>query len=233
MCPPVSPVLRSALSAGPGAGSPDQEELLPHERDERWVYVALAVLGVAFAAYAFRDSIDLSRVSFDWVKKVGGTVPYAFATLFGVFFQLWNRKRLERVRKKWEANIRTEGLLRQGSDLKVVFADGAKGSLKADVHLTRSAFYLFDRGGRREPMRFPLTPSSPRDSAVVDATLAPDPAQGARVVQVHIRGPAPFRIEFRTPDAEGWRTDLRRALGWSGSAAAREATAESEESRRE
>ena len=123
---------------------------MPHERDERWVYVALAVLAIAFVAYTLRNSIDLSRASFDWVRKLGGTAPYALATLFGIFFQMWNRKRLERVRKKWEADIRVEGLLRQGSDVTVVFARGAKGSFRADVHLTRSALYLFDRGGRRD-----------------------------------------------------------------------------------
>lgn len=206
---------------------------MPHERDERWAYVALAVLAVAFIAYTFRDSIDLSRASFDWIKKLGGTAPYALATLFGVFFQMWNRRRLERVRKKWEADIRAEGLLREGSDLKVVFGGGAKGSLRADVRLTRSAFYIFDRGGRREPMRFPLTPSSARDPAIVGVSLMSDATQGARAVQIRIRGPAPFQIEFRTPDADGWSADLRRALGTSVRGAAARATPEPEELQQE
>lgn len=206
---------------------------MPRERDERWIYVALVILAVAYAVYAFRDSIDLSRLSFDWVRKLGGTASYGLATVFAIFFQLWNKRRLGRVRKKWEAGIKVEGLLRQEFGLKVVFAEGAKGSFKADVHLTRSALYLFDRGGRREPMRFSLTPSSPRDSVVAEAALSAEAAQGGRVVQIHIRGPASFRIEFVTPDAEGWRTDLGRALGRSVRAAAREATAEPGEAWRE
>lgn len=202
---------------------------MPHERDERWVYVVLAILAIAFVAYTFRDSIDVSRASFDWVRRLGGTAPYALATLFGIFFQVWNRRRLERLRKKWEADMRAEGLLRQGTDLKVVFAEGARGSLRADVYLTRSAFYLFDRGGRREPMRFPLTASSARDAAVVDASLAPGAAPGGRAVRVYVRGPAPIQIEFRAPDAEGWWTDLRRALGRSVRGGPAETTAEAEE----
>jgi hypothetical protein len=110
-----------------------------------------------------------------------------------------------------------------------VFVEGARGSFQADVYLTRSAFYLFDRGGRREPMRFPLTASSARDAAVVDASLAPGAAQGARAVRVHIRGPAPVEIEFQTPDAEGWWTDLRRSLGRSVRGGPPEVTAEDEE----
>jgi len=210
--------------------SPSQEETLPHERDERWVLVALAVLAIAFAVYAFRDSIDLSRVSFDWVKKLGGTASYGLATAFAVFFQLWNRKRLDRVRKKWEAGIKSEGPLRQGLGLKVVFSEGAKGSLTGDVHLTRSALYLFDRAGRREPMRFLLAPSSPSDAVVADATLVSDAAGGARTVRIYVRGRASFRFEFQTPDAEGWRTDLRRVLGPS---APRASMAESGEAPRE
>jgi hypothetical protein len=206
---------------------------LPRERDERWVYVALVILALAYAVYRFRGSIDLSRMSFDWVRSLGGTIPYALATVFGVGFQFWNRRRLERVRRKFEVGIRTEGALREAPDLKVVFAGGARGSFKADVHLTRSALYLFDRGGRREPMRFPMRPSSARDSAVEGVTLSDGAGQGESVVQVHIRGPAPFRIEFQAPDAAAWQADLLRAMGRSVPAAVRAAAVEPEEARRE
>ena len=193
---------------------------MSHERDERWVYVALAILAVAYVAYTFRDSLDLSRISFAWVRKLGGTIPYVAATFFGVFFQLWNKKRVEKVRKVWEAGIRAEGLLRQGLDLKVAFADGMKGSLRADVFLTRSALYLFDRGGRRDPMRLPLVPSSSQDPAVVGASLGPTEDQGMRAVRIRVQGPSPFDIVFRSPDADGWRIDVRRVVGRAGSPAA-------------
>lgn len=193
---------------------------MPHERDERWAYVALAILAVLYIAYAFRDSLDLSRISFAWARKLGGTIPYVAATFFGVFFQLWNKKRLEKVRKKWKADIGAEGLLRQGLDLKVAFADGMKGSLRADVYLTRSALYLFDRASRRDPMRLPLLRSSSRDPAVVGASLGPSEGPGERVVRIHVQGPSPFRVEFASPDAEGWRIDVRRVLGRAGSPAA-------------
>jgi hypothetical protein len=225
--------LRAPRPADLTAISPDQEETLPQERDERWVYVALAILAVAYAVYAFRDSIDLSRLSFDWVRKLGGTASYALATVFAIFFQIWNKRRLERVRKKWEDGIRSEGQLRQGVGLKVAFTDGAKGSLTADLHLTRAALYLFDRGGRREPMRFPVTPSSPRDAVLGGVTLSREAGRGGRTVRIDVLGPSPFRIEFTTPEAEGWAADLGRAIGRSTRGASREAAGEREEAARE
>jgi hypothetical protein len=207
--------------------------VLPRERDERWVYVALAILAVAYAVYAFRDSIDLSRFSFDWAKKLGGTASYGLATVFAIFFQIWNKRRLERVRKKWEDGIKIEGQLRQGLGLKVAFTGGAKGSLKADVHLSRSALYLFDRGGRREPMRFPVTASSPRDAVLAGVAASREAGAGGRAVRIDIQGPSPFRIEFVTPDAEGWEADILRALGRSPRRAAPEADAEYQEAPRE
>lgn len=198
---------------------------MPRERDERWIYVALVILAVAYVVYARRGSIDLSRLSFDWLKKLGGTASYGLATAFAIVFQIWNKRRLARVRKKWEDRIKTEGQLRQGLDFKVVFAGGAKGSFKADVHLTRSALYVFDRGGRREPMRFPATASSPRDAVVAGVAVARDPGGGG-TVQVDIRGPSSFRVEFAAPDAEAWVADLSRVLGRSPRTAARETAAE-------
>jgi hypothetical protein len=202
---------------------------LAQERDERWVYIALAILAVAYAVYAFRDSIDLSRLSFDWIRKLGGTASYGLATVFAVAFQIWNKRRLERARKKWEESIKLEGFLREEPGVKVALSEGARGSFKADVQLTRSALYLFDRGARREPMRLPMTPSSARDSTVADVTLGPGAASGRRTVRVRVRGAAAFRIEFEAPDAEGWRTDLLRALGRSVRSTGGEEAAEPEE----
>ena len=205
----------------------------PRERDERWVYAVLVLLAVAYAAYRFRGSIDLSRVSFDWARRLGGTIPYALATVVGIAFQMWNRKRLERARSKLLKDLQGEGVLREEPNLKVAFTEGARGSLRADVHLTRAALYLFDRTGRREPMRFPLVAASARDGVVDGVTLSEGAGEAARAVQIQIRGPAPFRVEFETADARGWWTDVLRATGRSVPATAPWAAAEPEEARQE
>ena len=88
---------------------------LAHERDERWVYVALAVLALAYIIYRYRESIDLPVVSLRSLRKLGTTAPYVLATFFGIFFQAWNRRRFERIRKKWEADLKLERSARRPS----------------------------------------------------------------------------------------------------------------------
>ncbi len=195
---------------------------MAQERDERWTYVALAVLIVAYVVYRYRGSIDFSKLSLPLgrLKPLGATVPYVLASVFGVLFQLWNRRRIAALRQRLEDSLRFEGLVRQGPDVQILFGGGARGSLRADVYLTRAALYVFDKGGRRDPMRIPLERGSPVGPSVVDAVLVPKDSAGGQLVRIVVGGRTGFSIEFAGPDAGGWWADIRKALGKSSDAEA-------------
>ena len=185
---------------------------MAHERDERWVYVALAVLAIGYVIYRYRGAIDLPAVPWRRLRGVASALPYLLATFAGVFFQAWNRRRLAAIRKKWEADLRLEGIVRQGTDLTVWVGGRKRQSLQADVYMTRTAVYVFDRGRRREPMRLGFGPAT-GSAVLVGAALRPGEVGASRSVRVSIGGASDSYIEFASPDAQSWWVEIRRALG--------------------
>ncbi len=184
---------------------------MAEERNERWVIVALVVLAVAYVGYLYRDSI---RISLPDLKLPFSTISYVGAALFAVVSHFTRRKRAATVRRMREENVLREGLLREESDIAVRMATGRSGgSFKADVILTRAALYVFDRSGRRDPMRLPLTRGGVEDFAVADVTFEPQGEGTEPLVGIGIVGPSTYRIEFRSDQAEWWWSDVRRALG--------------------
>lgn len=205
-----------------------EERFLAHERDERWVYVALAVLALAYIIYRYRGSIDLPVVSLRSLRKVGTTVPYVLATFFGIFFQAWNRKKFERIRKKWEADLKLEGVVRQRVDVTTWHGGRKRQSFQADIYMTNAALYVFDRARRRDPMRLGF--GGGVGSGFVDgAALLPAAAGGPRRVRILTGGAGEVSFEFATPDADAWWTDIRRALRQPADVEAELAAAEIDE----
>lgn len=182
---------------------------MAQERDERWVYVALAVLAVAYVVYRYRGSIDLPDVSLRSFRKIGGTIPYLFATLIGVFFQAWGRRKADRARRKMEADASLEGVVRQATDVTALYGGQKRQSAQVDIIMTRAALYVFDRARRRAPARLAFGGAG----GVAGAALRPGPAGGPRMVRVLAGSGDDF--QFATPDAESWWTGIRRALGQS------------------
>ena len=185
---------------------------MAHERDERWVYVALAVLVIAYVVYRYRGSIDLPAVSLRGLRRLGGTIPYVLATLMGVFFQAWGRRKAERVRKQWENALKLEGIVRQGTDVAVWYVGRRRQSFRADIYLTGAALYVFDRARRREPVRLALGRRI-GGGFIEGATLRAGPAGGPRTVRILTGGVGGANLEFATPDVEAWWTRIRRSLG--------------------
>jgi hypothetical protein len=193
---------------------------LNHERDERWAYVVLAVLAVAYVAYRFTGSFDLTNMSVRLpdlsLGKLGKNLPYLFAPLFAVLSEVIRRRKARVVREDWERRVRTEGFLRGEENLKVKFVEGGRGSVQGDVQLTHAALYLLDKNGRREPMRFSLSLSAGADVAVLDVTLreGSSPELGrVRVTVGAAAGGNRFAFEFESREGEAWRSSLRRLLG--------------------
>lgn len=186
---------------------------MPHERDERWVYVALAVLAIAYVVYKFGASVELPdvKVSFRGLGRALSTIPYLAATLIGVFFQFWGRRKRVEARKRMEAQLIQEGPVRQGQSIAVRIGRRLGSSFDADLHLTRAALYVLDTAGKRDPMRVPLRRSE--GAFVEDASLAPAAGDGYPTVVVTIGGPARKELLFSSPDASAWWMDIRAALG--------------------
>lgn len=196
-----------------------------HERDERWAYIALAVLVVAYLVYRFAGSFEFAAVSLRTpdlnLGKLGKKLPYLFAPLFAVMSEVIRRRKAKAAREDWERRARTEGLLRGEENLKVRFVEGGRGSIKSDVRLTRVALYLLDRTGRREPMRFLLSPADAHDAAVLDATLLEGSSPELRKVRVAVgasSGEGRFTFEFESREGAAWWSILRRASGRSSRA---------------
>jgi hypothetical protein len=192
---------------------------VPHERDERWVYVALAVLAIAYVVYKFGPSVDLPsqfprvKPSFHGLGKVLSTVPYLAATLIGVFFQFWGRRKRAEARKHMEAQLVQEGPIRQGQAITVRVGRRLGSSYDADLHLTRAALYVLDTTGKRDPLRIPLRRSE--GAFVEDASIVPAAGDGYPTVIVTIGGPARKELFFTSPEATAWWMDVRKALGKS------------------
>ncbi len=195
-----------------------------HERDERWAYVALAALVVAYIVYRITVSADFTGLSIRGLSihlpelnlgKFGKSLPYLFAPLFAVVSELIRRKKARTIREEWERRARTEGVLRKEEDVKVKLTHGARGSVQADVRLTRAALYVIDRGGRRNPMRFVFLRSADSDIAVLDVSLLGGATPALRRVRVRMGGAARFVLEFESREGEAWWSSLRHALGKS------------------
>ena len=192
---------------------------MSHERDERWAYVALAVIAVGYIAYRFAGSFDFTGLSIRLPElnlgKFGKSLPYLAAPLFAVLSEVIRRRKAKGVREEWERRVRTEGLLREEENLKVRLTDGARGSVQGDVRLTRAALYVIDSGGRRDPMRFVFLRSADSDVAVLDASLLEGRTPELRRVRVRVGGAARFVLEFESRQGEAWWTSLRHSLGKS------------------
>ncbi len=197
---------------------------MSHERDERWAYVVLAALVVGYIVYRIAVSSDFAGLSISGLSihlpeldlgKFGKSLPYLFAPLFAVVSELIRRKKARAAREEWEHRARTEGVLRKEEDVKVKLTDGARGSVQADVRLTRAALYVIDRGGRRNPMRFVFLRSADSDVAVLDVYLLETSTPALRRVRVRMGGAAQFVLEFESRQGEAWWSSLRRSLGKS------------------
>jgi hypothetical protein len=112
--------------------------------------------------------------------------------------------------------ILNEGLLHEERDVGVRLASSGGGaSFRADLSLTRAAFYLFDRSGRREPMRLGMGREREQDFAVSEVVMGAVGERGEATVRVRVEGPSAFWIEFGSGQAGTWWTELRRATGRS------------------
>lgn len=190
-----------------------------HERDERWAYVALAALVVAYIVYRITVGSDFTGLSIRLPElnlgRFGKSLPYLFAPLFAVVSELIRRKKARAIREEWERRARTEGVLRKEENVRVKLTDGARGSVQADVRLTRAALYVIDRGGRRNSMRFVFLRSADSDIAVLDVSLLGGATPALRRVRVRMGGAARFVLEFESREGEAWWSSLRHALGKS------------------
>jgi hypothetical protein len=202
-----------------------------NERDERWAYIALAVLVVAYVAYRFwlgsgaeglagieglKDvSIRLPDIN---LGKLGKNLPYLAAPLFAVVSEILRRRKARAMREAWERNSQIEGFVRGEDNLKVRFVEGGRGTIQSDVRMTRAALYLLDRGGRRDPLRFTFARSDAKEPVVLDVALLDGKTPESRRVRVTIGELVDghrFMIEFESMAGEAWRSSLRRALGKS------------------
>jgi hypothetical protein len=197
------------------------------ERDERWAYVALAVLACAYIVYRVYGaggltipsveglgitSVDLSRLK---LRELGRALPYVAAPLIAVLTELFRRRRAREARRQWEERVRTEGFVREEENVEVGIVKGGRGTFAADLRLTRAALYMLDRSGRRDPVRFALGPAGGSESSVTDARLIRAVTQGRPRVRVAVSEPAGLTFEFASVSAEAWWSDIRRLLGKS------------------
>lgn len=190
---------------------------MTHERDERWAYIVLAVLVVAYIVYRGWASDWLSQVSIDIPRpRLGGfakSISYIAAPLIAVLSEVFRRKRAKMVREEWEKRVREEGFLRDEEDVKMRFVEGGRGTIQVDVRLTRAALYLFDRAGRKEPMRFGVSRTPLTDYVLSDAKVLAGDSPERPVVRVTMSGPSAYVLQFTSTNAGGWAADIGRLLG--------------------
>ncbi len=186
---------------------------MAEERNERWVYVALGILALAYVVYRYHDSIDISPGR---IGKLAPTLGYAIAPLFAVLTQVWRRKKSKEAKEAWQKGILQEGLVREERAVTARFVNGKLGgSFTADVTLTRAALYVFDVTGRRDPMRFPLSRERQEEFGVVDVEMTPAERGGRSTVRIRVTGPSSYTIRFESAHGEWWWIDVRRRLGMS------------------
>jgi hypothetical protein len=183
------------------------------------------VLAVAYLVYKFGPTLgytfwsggDFPDISFRFPRglgKIAATIPYLAATFFGVFFQMWNRKRQAARRKEMEAGLEREGPIRRAEGVAVRVGKKLGQSYEADVYLTRAALYVFDRAKKRDPMRM-ATRRSEGTAFITDAALEPGDAGSTPTVLVQLGGTIGWPLALSAPDAVAWWVDIRKTLGKS------------------
>ncbi|MBC8450606.1 hypothetical protein H8D73_00150 [bacterium] len=179
------------------------------ERDERWVLFALAAIAVGYFIFLKHDVIQLDR---RLISKLGSAIPYGAAPLFAVLSAIWKKRKAAEARRQWDEGALREGIVREETGVNVRFVNGKRTRpFRADVRLTRSAFYVLDKSGKRDPMRFVINLESVNELGVFDARL--DRRGGGPVtVTVQIVGKAKMGVELTSVNSEGWWVDIRRAL---------------------
>ena len=179
------------------------------ERDERWVLFALAAIAVGYFIFLKHDVIQLDRAL---IRKLGSAIPYGAAPLFAVLSAIWKKRKAAEARRQWDEGALREGIVREETGVNVRFVNGKRTRpFRADVRLTRAAFYVFDKSGKRDPMRFVISLESVNELGVFDARL--DRKGGGPVtVTVRIVGKAKMGVELTSINPEGWWVDIRRAL---------------------
>jgi hypothetical protein len=155
-------------------------------------------------------SLDFSRFK---LGELGRSLPYLVAPLIAVLTEFYRRRRARAVRKEWETRERMEGFVRGEEDIEVRIVKGGRGAFRADLRLTRAALYLFDKSGRREPVRLALSSPGLAEAAVEDAQLIGDAGGGRPRVRISTTGTKGMTFEFESAGAEAWWVDLRRSLG--------------------
>ncbi len=184
---------------------------MAQERDERWMYVALGLIVVGYLVYHNWDAIT-ENVNLRHLGRVGGSIGYIVAPIIAAITAIARRRKTEGVRKLWEKTGLIEGVIREerGVQAKV---EGDKRTFKADIRLTRNAFYVLDTTGRREHMRIMVHLDSVNDLGLFDSEYLPAANGGGGAFTVRVVGRATFGIQFASAQSRAWWTDVRRTLG--------------------
>ncbi len=184
---------------------------MAEERDERWVYVALAAIAVGYLVHANWETI-VDRVSLRGIGRFTSSIGYLVAPLGAAALALYRRKKAEGTKREWEQQAFAEGIVReeQGVSGRKVDTKG-RGTFRADLRLTRMALYVFDRSGRVEPMRLLVHMEAVTDLGLYDVEYEPGRAGGSFTVRVV--GKSKFGLRFESAQALGWWTDIRKVLG--------------------
>jgi len=191
-----------------------------HERDERWVIVALVVLAAAYVVYWFVRSggVDLPGVrlrGFDLsgLRKVGSVLPYLATVFIGILTQVVKRARSARAQREMDRRASREGVLVKEPKASwwEVSDEGKRGKVRSGrIMLSRAALYLVDAKSG-EPTRFPFLADEPGARTVTGATTR----RGDRgiVVELVMIGSDGGRLRLSVPDPSKWVVALARASG--------------------
>lgn len=184
----------------------------PEERNETWVYFALAALAIAYFVYRRGVEFDFDpRV----LRRFAGPLAYLVPTVFAVFFGLWQRRQAAAALEKLEGQLLNEGLLGQESGVRVRVRNGVRGgAFSAELRLTRAALYVIDPSGRRGVMRYAFRRETAGESGVEDVSLTGTAETGRRVA-LTIVGPSDSTVEISPEIPQQWWGRLRAALGRS------------------
>lgn len=187
---------------------------MPEERNETWVWFALAALAIAYfimkRGFEFEFEFDPKIL-----RRFAGPLTYLVPTVFAVFFGFWQRRQAAAALERLEGQLLTEGLMKQESRVRTRLRNGIKGgAFTAELRLTRAALYVVDSSGRRGVMRYAFRRATSSDSAVRDAMLEGSAETGKRVA-IEIVGPSDHTIEIRPEIPEQWWGSIRAALGRS------------------
>jgi len=186
---------------------------MAEERDDRWMYVALGLIAVGYLVYANWDTI-VSNVDLRRGARSISSIAYIVAPITAAIMGISRKRKTEAVRKKWEQAALVEGMIREERGVRAkVVGEKARGSYKADIRLTRNAFYILDPSGRHEHMRVLIHLDSVNDLGLFDAEYAGPTGGGGGTFTVRIVGRATFGVEFSSAQSLAWWTDIRRALG--------------------